>query len=352
MKKLLLLITCILLLSNSVFSFDRIDIDECNYLYIDEENFLNWAENKTLEDINGDILEYMILEKNLTERVEFFINFNDEEIKIYYENEYRNGEPSTVLGEYKRSTLTIHIYVKNILYVLEGKGFATNENAKLQSYNTLIHEITHYFDLDFGTQVFTNRSQIFFPLQDYDNRSNMSQQTRDWLYTIGTFITYSPAVPLVLQDSVDFQYNWRFNYVDNRLVDEMIARAVAVCLSYENYNTATFDTISTPAYCEQYFLEYVNISYYNYISEVMMKTFYLENYPQENELIKSTKGLCLVQDNTFGFFNILNVLTDGLVKLATGNLLIITLIGVIFVAIVGISNIIIIRIKNSINIKK
>jgi len=340
-KKLIMLISLIVF-SNSIFAVpNTLKIDDCNNLLINEENYLIWANNKTLEDINGEIIEYMF-QKDLTEKVEFFINFEDETLKIFYENETPFNQISDTLGDYGSNE--INIYLPNILNALNNTGFETNADFKKISYNTLIHEITHYFDLEYKNKVFLNRNLTFFP-RDYEDREILNETEFEFLKNAGNYITNYPAVRPVLQDSVDFFNHWRFNYAEFQYITEMIARSTAVCINFDSYNHSSFNISSvTPYYCNSYNWDYVNTSYYDRIGDVMLKTFFLENYPEQNYLIKSEDSFCKLGETTTSFFGTIKTILNEMTKLFIESLIPLMFIslmtGLIFIIISNITHII------------
>lgn len=326
-KKYLLFFICMFVLTiptySSLFDFPpRVDADSCQYLYLNETNFLSYVENKTLEDINAEIIE--AFEQNDYNGYYQFRIYDYEtglDIDIIYTDKERIGN---IFGTYFHQSPTrdsrIEIYIKEISIYYEGTIYDNLDDIKRSSYNTLKHEIIHYLDIE--EKVFGDDENIKNIFNITGDRESISFETKQYYENVITPKAYEGDIllPFVLQDSLNFTGVFQ-RYDSDDHFDEIIARVSAVCLYYGTWNESTFNYAFRPSFCENFQqLGAVSNEEFNEVSKDIFSGFYLQEYPQENDLRDKTTGICKADETTKSIFTLLGYFITNLTIFWTENL--------------------------------
>ncbi len=333
MRKFILTLFLFLCLLTTGFSSteENPELEEsCKISFISSDTFYSLAENKTLRNITYEIAD-KIIDSNYTEDRIYFVDntgvidgqFTKTEVVIMFTNEA--SENSNIFGVYYPESHLIKVYVKTIKEYYEGTIFDDEIKIKERIYNTLLHEIVHYFDIYYENNVFQNRSQIYGFEGNWQSTRNVGfyDWQKDIIYSWYNSTQELIQVPPHLQSSLNF--TWVFensSYGPDDQVDEMIARTIAICLYDIDIKNYALEYPFRYKYCDNFNFNSVDITYFNDFSRQIASQYFYQEYPELRTEAISSQGVCKSLQPTLTVFQMLNIFISSLVAFYSDNVII------------------------------
>lgn len=245
----------------------------------DEEMALKSNNYRTmLEDYADKVLEQE--DQSYFEGMTFY---NNKISMIFVNNEY-------MLDYYDRNNLTVITTLGFILHdtnsiYINFDGIKVRTNSSEQYYdrieNTVLHEMTHYFDID--TNKFGNNMETFGFVSE-DTRYTIN--TDKW---IGMYNNETDDIPEHLRRTIDFEtifYDLDYDHTDWK--NEVVARITALCLELDEDNNYNSVKLANYSICQNFnftqnqfdlfdialkdfVISYVDTFYYNQKEKIILR---------------------------------------------------------------------------------